>query len=194
MGFLKVSMLQETERSRAHVRGFQCCCKIHTTVLPWQRGWWDVLKVLEHTCRANSQPLIHYCLSAQAKCKSFPTAGLCITYMVQSYQSAFLSLWYTFPPPLEHICIAQPGWIRHVRGVVWLPRFISRFFLTERVKRALVFIEKVVKALILHTRWKIRTGVGESGVKVSASLLTLIPSGKSHSLILPSPHVLTERW
>lgn len=89
-------MLQETEWSQASAWCIQRCRKIYLTVCLWQWGWWDVLKALEHTCRVNSQPLIHCCYSAQAKCKPFHTTGLCSPYMVQSYQSAFLSLKHTF--------------------------------------------------------------------------------------------------
>lgn len=152
-GLLKVNLLQETEWSQVSVWGFRCCCEIHTTIFSWQRGWWDVLKVLEHTCRANSQPLIHYCHSVQAKRKSFPTTGLCITCKVQSYQSAFLSLRYTFPLRQEHIYIAA-RLDQSSEGAVWIPRFISQFFLTGWVKKSFSFHREGAKSFDLPHKVK----------------------------------------
>lgn len=124
--------------------------------------------------------------------------GLCISDMVQSYQSAFLSLQQTFPRSLKHVYMVQPGWITHMNSLPFhqdiayihkILNFTSLFSLTEYVERALVFIEDVVNALILHIRWKIRTGVGESEVKMSGSLPTLIQSGKvTHTYSLLTTH------
>lgn len=91
------------------------------------------------------------------------------------YSKPFHNLWNTF-------C-----WISHMNSLPFhqdivdiheILNFKSLFFLTEYVERASVFIEDVVNALILLMRWKIRTGVGESGVKMSGSPPTLIQSGK----------------
>lgn len=91
------------------------------------------------------------------------------------YSKPFHDLWNTF-------C-----WISHMNSLPFhqdivdiheILNFTSLFFLTEYVERDSVFIEDVVNALILLMRWKIRTGVGESGVKMSGSPPTLIQSGK----------------
>lgn len=71
-----------------------------------------MLKVLEHTCRANSQPLIHYCHSAQAKCKSFHTMGLCITY-----HDAIIPISTSFFK--EHLSTTVGS---HLRSAAWLDK------------------------------------------------------------------------